>query len=96
MSWSHVEALTVAALQAALRSRKRLPPIPEAGRPAWAAFEALNSTRAWADGHPAPITFAEIEAWTRLQPLPPHPQTIEIVRAMDRAFRTWAAERRAK
>lgn len=94
MSWAHVERLTVAALEASLCRKRVIPPVPPAGHPAMTAFDALSSTRGWHDGRPAPIAWAEIDAWARLQPQQPHPRTLAIVRAMDRAFLEWAAEKR--
>lgn len=73
----------------ALRDHLRLkgrPRVPEAGRLLWSAFIEISAARGFYQFGPAPISFAEIEGWSRLTGTPLAPHHVEIIRAMDEAF----------
>lgn len=81
-----------AAVTAALSGSKVGP--PEAGLPLWNAFQRLNATRSYHMAGANPITFAEIEAFTRLMRLPLEPWQVVILLEMDTAW--LAGAQRAK
>lgn len=60
--------------------------LPAGWEPFWRAFLDLSATRGVGFDGPAPITFAEIEAYARLMRLPLEPRHIAIIRAIDRAW----------
>ena len=62
------------------------PAIPEAGRLLWSIFVDLAKSRSYGANGPNPISFAEIEAFARLNRWPLQPHHVEIIRALDE---TW-------
>lgn len=60
--------------------------VPEAGVILWHAFTALNRTRTTTGLAPNPITYTEIEAWSRLFRMPLQPHHVDILTAMDHAW----------
>ncbi|MDA9530330.1 hypothetical protein ACM42_18235 [Bradyrhizobium sp. CCBAU 25338] len=68
------------------------PEVPMAGRRVWSVFLDLTATRSVGMG-PAPISFGEIEAWSRLNREPIRPFELTMLRALDAAFLKAAAER---
>lgn len=76
----------VAALEANLRKRADRPNVPEAGVLLWRAFIDLDQTRSFGQNGPNPVSFAEIEAWARLQGYPLRPRHVAVIRAMDSAL----------
>lgn len=69
------------------------PEVPMAGRRVWSVFLDLSATRGSTGFGPAPITFGEIEAWSRLNREPIRPFELTMLRAMDAAFLKAAADR---
>lgn len=61
------------------------PSVPIAGRRVWSIFLDLNAARSVGFG-PNPITYSEIEAWSRVRLEPVRPWELDIIRALDRAF----------
>jgi hypothetical protein len=61
------------------------PEVPIAGRRVWSIFLELNATRASGMG-PSPISYGEIEAWSRLRREPVRPFEVTMLRALDRAY----------
>jgi hypothetical protein len=61
------------------------PEIPMAGRRLWGIFIDLNASRASGMG-PSPISYVEIEAWSRLRREPVRPFEVTMLRALDRAY----------
>lgn len=76
----------VAALEANLRRRADRPAVPEAGVFLWRAFLELDGTRSFGANGPSPISFAEVEAWARLNGYPLRPWHVAVIRAMDSAL----------
>lgn len=64
----------------------RNPPVPEAGRVLWQAFWQLSRRRTYHAAGPNPLTWTEIEAWTRLMRTPLEPHHVRILAALDDAF----------
>ena len=75
----------VAALKAHLASGSK-PVVLEAGELLWLAFGELSATRTTGFAGPNPITYAEIEAWARLNRWPLQPHHVAVIRALDDAF----------
>jgi hypothetical protein len=69
------------------------PDVPFAGRRVWGIFHELNATRGAGMGA-NPISFAEIEAWSRLRREPVRPFELDMIRALDRAYLECAAASR--
>lgn len=80
-----LQAQLCAALRRHLRDRGQ-PDVPEAGRLIWRIFWAISAARGFHQFGPAPISFAEIEAWARLTRTPLQPHHVAIIRAMDQVF----------
>lgn len=70
------------AMQAHLATGKS-PTLPEAGRLLWGFYGDLAATRTWHNSGPNPISYGEIEAWSRLHRWPLEPHHVEIIKAMD-------------
>jgi hypothetical protein len=66
-------------------SREAGPSVPIAGRRVWSIFLDLNAARSTGFG-PSPITYSEIEAWSRAKREPVRPWELDIIRTLDRAF----------
>ncbi|ABN75407.1 phage tail assembly chaperone [Cereibacter sphaeroides] len=64
----------------------RNPPVPEAGRVLWQAFWQLSRRRTYHAAGPNPLSWTEIEAWTRLMRTPFEPHHVRILAALDDAF----------
>lgn len=79
-----LKAQLISALRAALGGKPTA--IPEAGLWLWNAFAVLSATRSYHMAGPNPITFAEIEAWSRLTRTPLEPHHVEVLRELDE---TW-------
>lgn len=56
---------------------------PEGARILWSAFQALSRARSCGYAGPNPITFAEIEAYSRLMRIPFTPEHVRALRTMD-------------
>lgn len=68
--------------------------IPEAGRDLLGAFSHLSHARSNSTHGPNPISFTEIEAWSRLMRVPLRPIDVAIICAMDKAFiKAWCRKR---
>lgn len=67
------------------------PEMPPAGLRIWRIFTDLNRTRGGGMG-PAPISYQEIDAWSRLRGEPVRPFELDILRALDMAWLEVAAE----
>lgn len=81
----------VAALRAHLAGGR---PVPlEGSMVLWNAFGDLSATRTWHAAGPNPISFTEIEAYSRLMLLPLEPRHVATIRAMDAA---WIDHRRGQ
>jgi hypothetical protein len=50
------------------------------------AFMRISHARSWSAHAPNPISFCEIEAWSRLMNVPLRPIDVAIIRSMDSAF----------
>lgn len=74
----------VATLKAHLAGRQV--PVPEAGRLVWRWFLDLCHSRTGSGFGPNPITYAEIEAYARLNRWPMDSHHIEILKELDRAW----------
>lgn len=70
-----------AALEASLQGGKVRP--PEGSAIIWNAFMSLSRARSCGPVGPNPITYPEIEAYTRLMRLPLEPQHVEAIAALD-------------
>jgi hypothetical protein len=75
----------VAALGQSLAGGKP-PRLPAGGELAWRWFVALCRTRSMGFAAPSPLTYAEIEAYARLNRWPLEPHHVETILALDRAF----------
>ncbi|TKA98538.1 hypothetical protein FAZ78_00325 [Cereibacter changlensis] len=62
------------------------PNVPEAGVPLWNAFSALSRARTYHAAGPHPLSFSEIEAWSRLMRVPLEPQHVQVITAMDEVW----------
>jgi len=62
------------------------PEVPWAGRRVWAIFLELCATRTVGGFAPNPISFTEIEAWSRLKREPIRPFELDILQALDATF----------
>ena len=82
-------ALMVDIVGAAASGRKVK--IPEAGRLVFDWFVELSNTRQVTPAGPAAITYAEIDAWSRLKRWPIEPRHVDLILAMDRAWLEAAA-----
>lgn len=60
--------------------------LPEGLRLVWTIFSDLHETRGSTGFGPAPITYAEIEAYVRLMRWPLEPHHVSLILAMDRAW----------
>jgi len=80
----------VAALVAHLETGARPSP-PLAGALIWRAFCILTESRIWRDGLPDPIHWADGVARLRLAGVVLFPHHVDIIEAMDAAWRKWAA-----
>lgn len=69
------------ALRAQLADGKAL--LPEGAEVLWEAFQRLSLTRGMGPRGPLPISFAEIEAYTRLMRMPLEPDHVRTILAMD-------------
>ena len=78
---TRLHRLLCAALEAHLAGGKPRP--PEGSGILWGAFLALSRARTCGPAGPNPISFTEIEAWSRLTRTPLEPQHVEIITAMD-------------
>lgn len=68
--------------------------VPEAGRDLMQAFMRLSHSRSFSAHAPNPISFCEIEAWSRLMHVPLRPIDVAIISAMDGAFiNAWCRKR---
>jgi hypothetical protein len=61
------------------------PEVPFAGRRVWSIFLELNATRSIGMA-PNPISFGEIEAWSRMHREPVRPFELDMLRALDAAY----------
>lgn len=57
--------------------------LPEAGRLLWRAFIDLDGTRSMHAAGPNPISYAEIEAWARINRYPLASHHVRVIKAMD-------------
>lgn len=62
-----------------------VPELPLAGWHLWDWFWDLHQARGGGFG-PAPLSYAEIEAWARLQLAHPRPWEVSVLRLMDGAY----------
>ena len=65
----------------------------------WGAFWELSGGRRWNDGMPMPLSWQDIAAWSEITGSPVDADDVSVLRAMDGAFMSWAAddaERRMK
>lgn len=67
------------------------PDVPFAGRRVWSIFLDLNTQRAGGFG-PTPITYGAIETYARVRREPIRPFELDILRALDAAYMSAAAE----
>lgn len=65
---------------------------PKGGDHLLSWFYQLSDTRSYSDGMPQPITFTEIEAWSRLSRTRLKPHHIEALTMLDAAYRSEMAE----
>lgn len=79
-----LQRLLCAALRDHLAGGKPRP--PEGGAPLWDAFLRLSAARSYHQFGANPISYAEVEAYTRLMNLPLQPHHVLIIRAMDAVF----------
>lgn len=70
--------------------------VPIGWEPLWRAFLDLHETRAEGFGGPAPITFAEIDAYARLMRQPFEPHHVAGIRAIDRAWMDQVPKEKAR
>lgn len=76
-----LETHLTAALRRHLAGGK--PVMPEAGVLLWNLFMEISASRTYHAAGPHPISFAEIEAYARLNRWPLQPHHVAIIRAMD-------------
>ncbi|MBB06338.1 MAG: hypothetical protein CML03_12645 [Pseudooceanicola sp.] len=76
--------LLVAAVRAAAAGREPMTALHHGL--IWSAFCDLSRTRAKGPEGPQAISYAEIEAWTRLMNVPLSPHHVRTLMAMDRAW----------
>ena len=62
------------------------PPIPDAALVAWVSWVDLNSGRTSNGMGPSPISWLDMDAWTRMRGRKPTFTELELIRAIDRAF----------
>lgn len=72
--------------QAELEEELALPPFPEALRYLWTAFVRMRRRNAGNGYGPTPITWADIDAYSRLSGLRLQPWEIEIIELLDDRF----------
>ncbi len=56
----------------------------------------LQATRSWIDGAPAAISYAEIDAWSRLTKTRPTPREVRVIKLLDSEYRRTAAKGRKR
>lgn len=69
------------------------PKLPSAGRHVWQAFSELHSARSGSGFGPNPISYAEMEAWSRLTRWPLAYWEVTALRQLDEAYLTAQAKR---
>ncbi|TFF27510.1 hypothetical protein E3C22_03370 [Jiella endophytica] len=62
------------------------PRVPEAGRLLWSWFVDLHQARRYSMAGPDPISYAEIEAYARMNRLPLEPRHVAVLRKMEDAW----------
>lgn len=77
--------------QATGESRIETPDLPVAAWHLWEWFWDLHQSRGGGFG-PAPLSYAELDAWARTQLTRPHCWELEALRKMDRAYLRAAAK----
>lgn len=96
LQWLQDRLCDVLRWQLANPGRADGPPIPWPGKRIWSIFLALNAARGSNGWGPNPITFQEIEAWSRLNREPVRPWELSILAAMDAAYMESANQRADK
>lgn len=91
LDWLSDRLVEVLQWQLANPGRDDGPEVPYAGLRVWSIFLELNATRGAGGFGPAPISYAEIEAWSRLRREPVRPFELDIIRALDAAYMKAAA-----
>ena len=69
------------------------PEVPLAGDRAWSIFLDLHATRGSNGFGPSPISFGEVESWSRLRREPVRPFELDIIRKLDVAYLTAVAKK---
>ncbi|WP_435052260.1 phage tail assembly chaperone [Geoanaerobacter pelophilus] len=71
------------------------PPMPAEVEHIWTWFQELSATRGGGFG-PAPITYQEIEAWSRLTGNRPTPWEVTQIKMLDAEYFAWQDEKAEK
>jgi len=59
----------------------------------WGWFCELSGGRNYADGHPMPLSYSEIESWANLTKTEPTAWEIGVIKQIDRVFLTEAGKK---
>lgn len=81
---SRLQKQMIAAMKAHLAGGERQ--LPAGSVILWNAFIALSRSRTSGPSGPNPISFPEIEAWSRLMRVPLEPHHVQIIIEMDREW----------
>lgn len=65
---------------------------PDAALHVWNWFWRLNSRRAYGEAGPLPLTYTEVQSWSRLTRSEVRPDEVEMIIAMDDAYLSETAE----
>lgn len=65
------------------RLHRRCPP---AAQRLWAWFLQLHRTRHRTESGPCPLSYTEVEAWSRLNQVPLQPREIDVLMAVDNVY----------
>ena len=90
--WDRFAERMAEAVRRSVRT-SRTPVVPEGGAVLWGTFWSLCATRSQGFSGPNPITYGEIEAWSRLSGTPLEPHHVAVLTWMDRAFLAALANR---
>ncbi len=96
LSWLSDRLCEALKWQLANPGRTDGPEIPWAGKRIWSIFLDLNATRGSNGWGPNPISYSEIEAWSRLHREPVRQHELDILRAMDAAYLEYATQHASK
>lgn len=72
------------------------PSVPMGLEDLWSWFQELSETRMFSEVGPQPISFTEIDAWSRLNRISLSPYEVEVIRRLDSAQLVAMIEQREK